>query len=62
MLIPNGFERVGNRISTIKNNVFVNGNQKDFTKKGIITFATMGTSETKRLVEEASRLSALESI
>lgn len=33
MLIPDGFERVGNRISIIKNVFFVNGNQKDFMEK-----------------------------
>jgi len=31
--IPDGFERVGNRISTTKNSFSVNSNQKHFMKK-----------------------------
>lgn len=45
MLIPDELERVGKRIPTAQNNVFVNGTRGILWQKGIIS-ATMVKSES----------------
>lgn len=41
MLIPDGLERVGKRISAIQNNVFVNGIRGILWQKGIMSATTV---------------------